>query len=292
LLDMGADTEARDKKGLLPMHFAAAHGKLEVVKFLWSKGAEIDAEDPGAFQPLRKAPSHCPVAVRLQQQTSQLHHTLLSAVDPIYHTFALSSPCARLQATVLLPSRFNSKPHSCITLCCQPSIPSRHLSHSLHAGHAFHRLPQGAARRCTLLRWASRRRWWPSCWRRAPGWTPTTAETMRRCTWRRGVPCGSSWWCNSPALALKGWVALWERKPNECWGPAGEAVPHDALPRTGEAHGSQISGLARCWARAPGRSVCGGLESCARPSTGGRAAGRAAWRWCASCSRPAPRRAS
>ena len=47
LLQMGADINTRDKKGLGLLHFAAAHGKLEIVKFLWSMGAEIDPEEPG-----------------------------------------------------------------------------------------------------------------------------------------------------------------------------------------------------------------------------------------------------
>ena len=45
LLEMGAVLEFRDKQGRRAVHFAAAHGKLEVVQYLWSKGAEMDAED-------------------------------------------------------------------------------------------------------------------------------------------------------------------------------------------------------------------------------------------------------
>ncbi len=47
LLEMGADVAARDKKGVTPLHFAAGQGRLEIVQFLWSKAAELEAEDPG-----------------------------------------------------------------------------------------------------------------------------------------------------------------------------------------------------------------------------------------------------
>ena len=45
---MGADPASKDAKGLDSMHFAAAHGQLEVVRFLWTKGVELDSEDAGA----------------------------------------------------------------------------------------------------------------------------------------------------------------------------------------------------------------------------------------------------
>ena len=44
---MGADISARDKKGSTPLHFAAGQGRLDIVKYLWSKAAEMEAEDPG-----------------------------------------------------------------------------------------------------------------------------------------------------------------------------------------------------------------------------------------------------
>ena len=44
---MGAEVTARDKKGYTPLHFAAGQGRLDIVKFLWSKAAETEAEDPG-----------------------------------------------------------------------------------------------------------------------------------------------------------------------------------------------------------------------------------------------------
>lgn len=47
LLDMGAQPGTQDKGGLSGAHFAAAHGKQDVLSFLWSKGVELDGEDPG-----------------------------------------------------------------------------------------------------------------------------------------------------------------------------------------------------------------------------------------------------
>ena len=52
LLETGADVAARDKRGVGALHYAAGQGRLEVVKYLWSKGLDIDAEDPGV-QPNR-----------------------------------------------------------------------------------------------------------------------------------------------------------------------------------------------------------------------------------------------
>lgn len=55
LLAQGADVKACDKNGLLPVHFAAAHGYLDILQFLASKGADLEAEDPKGRQPLHHA---------------------------------------------------------------------------------------------------------------------------------------------------------------------------------------------------------------------------------------------
>lgn len=47
LVELGAALDCKDKKGRCPLHFAAARGRTEVVRFLWSRGAEVDAETPG-----------------------------------------------------------------------------------------------------------------------------------------------------------------------------------------------------------------------------------------------------
>ena len=46
LMDMGAQPGTQDKGGLSSTHFAAAHGKENMLSFLWSKGVELDGEDP------------------------------------------------------------------------------------------------------------------------------------------------------------------------------------------------------------------------------------------------------
>jgi ankyrin repeat protein len=46
LMDMGAQPGTQDKGGLSSAHFAAAHGKDNMLSFLWSKGVELDGEDP------------------------------------------------------------------------------------------------------------------------------------------------------------------------------------------------------------------------------------------------------
>jgi len=44
----GGDMHTKDSKGRGCMHLASARGKLDVVKYLWSKSADLDAEDIGA----------------------------------------------------------------------------------------------------------------------------------------------------------------------------------------------------------------------------------------------------
>lgn len=38
---------AKDKKGVSALHYAAGQGRLEVIKFLYSKGVDLDSDDPG-----------------------------------------------------------------------------------------------------------------------------------------------------------------------------------------------------------------------------------------------------
>jgi hypothetical protein len=45
----------RDKKGRTAMHLAAARGRLAVLEFLWSKAADMDAEDDDGRTPLHLA---------------------------------------------------------------------------------------------------------------------------------------------------------------------------------------------------------------------------------------------
>lgn len=49
LLEAGALLDSRDKEGLGAAHFAAAHGKADLLAYLWSKGVELDGEDPSDF---------------------------------------------------------------------------------------------------------------------------------------------------------------------------------------------------------------------------------------------------
>ena len=58
LVQIGADIAARDKQRLSALHFAAAHGHLDLVSFLWSKGAELDWESPGGSPDLAGLISH------------------------------------------------------------------------------------------------------------------------------------------------------------------------------------------------------------------------------------------
>ncbi|KAL0039230.1 hypothetical protein WJX77_012197 [Trebouxia sp. C0004] len=55
LVQLGADIAARDNQRLSTLHFAAAHGHLDLVSFFWSKGAEVDWESPDGRSPLHLA---------------------------------------------------------------------------------------------------------------------------------------------------------------------------------------------------------------------------------------------
>ena len=56
LLEMGADIGAKDKRGISALHYASGQGRLEVLQYLWSKGLDLDADDPGAASLLTPAP--------------------------------------------------------------------------------------------------------------------------------------------------------------------------------------------------------------------------------------------
>lgn len=47
LLERGANPQAVDKQNVSALHFACGQGRLEAVQFLWSRGVELDSEDPG-----------------------------------------------------------------------------------------------------------------------------------------------------------------------------------------------------------------------------------------------------
>jgi cytohesin len=55
LLAQGADPTTRDKAGVRPLHYAAAHGHMDMVAFLASKGVDTDVEDPHGRTPLHHA---------------------------------------------------------------------------------------------------------------------------------------------------------------------------------------------------------------------------------------------
>jgi ankyrin repeat protein len=52
LMERGADVTAKDKRGISALHYAAGQGRLEIIKLLWSKGVDLDSDDPGEAGPL------------------------------------------------------------------------------------------------------------------------------------------------------------------------------------------------------------------------------------------------
>ena len=55
LLSMGADVQAKDKGGLVPLHNACSYGHLEVVVSLVTNGANVNAPDLWKFTPLHES---------------------------------------------------------------------------------------------------------------------------------------------------------------------------------------------------------------------------------------------
>lgn len=75
LLEMGADAHAKDKRGISALHYASGQGRLEVLQFLWSRGLELDADDPGiAFFKLSVIqPTHGPLIHGMHVSLPLLH---------------------------------------------------------------------------------------------------------------------------------------------------------------------------------------------------------------------------
>ena len=75
LLEMGADAHAKDKRGISALHYASGQGRLEVLQFLWSRGLELDADDPGiAFFKLSVIqPTHGPLIHGMYVSLPLLH---------------------------------------------------------------------------------------------------------------------------------------------------------------------------------------------------------------------------
>ena len=57
LLSQGADVQAKDKGGLVPLHNACSYGHYEVVVLLVHAGANVNSADLWKFTPLHEAAS-------------------------------------------------------------------------------------------------------------------------------------------------------------------------------------------------------------------------------------------
>ncbi len=97
---MGADIGAKDKRGISALHYASCQGRLEVLQFLWSKGLELDADDPGAASLPTLAP--------------QKTHLVCSAAIGIQE--------ARPVMAFLLPVLYQSGLHCWLCSCKHPGI--------------------------------------------------------------------------------------------------------------------------------------------------------------------------
>ena len=55
LLEKGADVNAVDRGGLIPLHNAASYGHVEIAQVLLSNGSHVNANDRWQFTPLHEA---------------------------------------------------------------------------------------------------------------------------------------------------------------------------------------------------------------------------------------------
>lgn len=55
LIERGADVNAQDKGGLIPLHNASSYGHVDIAAFLIKSGALVNATDRWAFTPLHEA---------------------------------------------------------------------------------------------------------------------------------------------------------------------------------------------------------------------------------------------
>jgi len=127
LVEMGADPAAKDAKGLDSMHFAAAHGQLDVVRFLWTKGVELDSEDAGAgiyhgaYMAAQHAGLTAHVAVVVQPRCPPVHRSQGSCAFSCMRLCQTSHSKGSGFKSLPIPTHESGSPDSQLSTQIQPS---------------------------------------------------------------------------------------------------------------------------------------------------------------------------
>jgi len=76
LLEKGADVNVKEDVGCMPLHYACANGRVEIVLALLVKGANFNAEDNDGYTHLLHArgEGHIEIAGMLRLATAQLEN--------------------------------------------------------------------------------------------------------------------------------------------------------------------------------------------------------------------------
>ena len=82
---MGADIGAKDKRGISALHYASGQGRLEVLQFLWSKGLDLDADDPGAASLLTLAPQNTHLVCFAATGNQGARRPVMASLLPVCH---------------------------------------------------------------------------------------------------------------------------------------------------------------------------------------------------------------
>ena len=114
LIEHGADVNAQDKGGLIPLHNASSYGHVEIAALLIKSNASVNATDRWAFTPLHEA---------AQKGRTQLCTLLLShGADPsmknqVKNTLLLGSTKARCRRYRISFYSFFIPLFHCVIVC-------------------------------------------------------------------------------------------------------------------------------------------------------------------------------
>jgi ankyrin repeat protein len=138
-LGRGVTPGVKDKEGRTGAHFAAAHGELEMLQFLYSKGVDVDAEDSIGRSPLHYAAlrDHESVIVFLASKGAWVDSCDATDCSPLH----LAARCGAAAAAARL-LKMGAKSHiqnqwNLTALGVHPNLRSLFGNRTLSVSHAY-----------------------------------------------------------------------------------------------------------------------------------------------------------
>ncbi|TWW66516.1 Tankyrase-1 [Takifugu flavidus] len=125
------DTQGRNST---PLHLAAGYNNLEVAEYLLEHGADVNAQDKGGLIPLHNAASYGATLLLCSSSAPPLLRPSSSSAPPLLRPSLSSAPplillCSTPHPPLLRPSLSSATPHPPLLLPC--SAPHSHLPHPL-----------------------------------------------------------------------------------------------------------------------------------------------------------------